>query len=75
MTNCLFLGGPLACDGKLVGIISNGRGCALPKYPGIYIDVNYYRDWIANVDVTINKSSKFTLNFMTQFFCIIFMMF
>lgn len=39
-------GGPLTCDNVIVGITSNGRGCALPNFPGVYIDVFHYRNWI-----------------------------
>lgn len=39
-------GGPLVCDDVLVGIVSFGQSCALPKLPGIYTDVNYHREWI-----------------------------
>ena len=30
----------------LVGLTSWGNGCALKGYPGVYTNVNYYRDWI-----------------------------
>jgi len=39
-------GGPLICDGKLAGVTSFGYGCALPRYPGIYMNVSFYSDWI-----------------------------
>lgn len=47
-------GGPLTstdADGKttLVGITSFGVGCARPRYPGVYTEVSYYSDWIAEV--------------------------
>lgn len=39
-------GGPLVAKGKLHGIVSWGRGCALPGYPGVYTRVTAVRQWI-----------------------------
>ncbi|KAH8248973.1 hypothetical protein KR032_004588, partial [Drosophila birchii] len=39
-------GGPLVADGKLVGVVSWGNGCAWTGYPGVYADVPSLRDWI-----------------------------
>ncbi len=46
-------GGPLTRDPDtpggprlLVGIVSSGRGCALPGYPKIYTRVSFFREWI-----------------------------
>jgi trypsin len=47
-------GGPLTCNGILVGVTSNGKGCALPNFPGVYMDVNYYRKWIVENNSTVN---------------------
>ncbi|XP_017055070.1 trypsin alpha-3 [Drosophila ficusphila] len=39
-------GGPLVHEGRLVGVVSWGYGCAEPGLPGVYVDVWYYRQWI-----------------------------
>ncbi|XP_010594030.2 transmembrane protease serine 11F, partial [Loxodonta africana] len=46
-------GGPLVYPDNhdiwyLVGIVSWGQSCALPKKPGVYTRVTKYRDWIAS---------------------------
>lgn len=43
-------GGPLQIrlDGRYVqvGVVSGGRGCALPRYPGTYAEVRSLRPWV-----------------------------
>jgi secreted trypsin-like serine protease len=41
-------GGPLVDtkSGLQVGIVSFGRGCARPGYPGVYTNISNVRDWI-----------------------------
>uniref|UniRef100_A0A1B0AAJ3 Peptidase S1 domain-containing protein n=1 Tax=Glossina pallidipes TaxID=7398 RepID=A0A1B0AAJ3_GLOPL len=48
-------GGPFVAEGKLVGVVSWGQGCALDGYPGVYADVAALRDWIPTM------SSRFSV--------------
>lgn len=34
---------------RLLGVVSFGRGCGLPKYFGAYTRVDYFRDWITKI--------------------------
>ncbi|XP_035136786.1 serine protease 38 isoform X1 [Callithrix jacchus] len=50
-------GGPLVCEFNRswlqVGIVSWGRGCSNPLYPGVYASVSYFSKWIRyNIEIT-----------------------
>lgn len=42
-------GGPLMSGGRLVGLVSFGRGCGLVGFPGVYARVQRAVPWIKNV--------------------------
>lgn len=39
-------GSPLVCSGEVQGLVSWGQGCALPNYPGVYVKVCEFMNWI-----------------------------
>lgn len=54
-------GGPLECNGILVGIVSHGSvDCGKPTKPGIYTDVYHFIDWI-NANDSSNVISSFAV--------------
>ena len=54
-------GGPLLLLGEdykednLIAIVSWGRGCADPNFPGVYTRVSYFYDWIALTMCLMNR--------------------
>lgn len=42
-------GGPLINNGVQYGIVSGGKGCARPNFPGIYTNIKRQYPWIRNV--------------------------
>ncbi|MGH0160187.1 UNVERIFIED_CONTAM: hypothetical protein FKN15_074594 [Acipenser sinensis] len=49
-------GGPFVCEDsisktsrwRLCGVVSWGTGCALPRKPGVYTQVNQFHQWLSN---------------------------
>ena len=56
-------GGPLLCsmDDKavLVGVVSHGSGCGEAGKPGIYANVDYFKDWFKSGNSQIAGLSIF----------------
>ncbi|XP_034944977.1 trypsin-like [Chelonus insularis] len=62
-------GGPLICDGKQVGLVSWGYGCAEPYSPGAYTRVDLYLNWIHQY--TLKRSSSASVMLSYNIFAII----
>ncbi|XP_073491615.1 serine protease 33-like [Aquarana catesbeiana] len=63
-------GGPLVCKVQgvwyQVGIVSWGKGCALPNFPGVYTLVTAHQAWIStNLNVTFHYVSNIPTPTMT----------
>ncbi|XP_068193663.1 zgc:100868 isoform X2 [Antennarius striatus] len=56
-------GGPMVSkqNGRWIqeGVVSFGRGCALPEFPGVYARVSQYQDWI-NSHINTNQPGFLT---------------
>lgn len=57
-------GGPLLMtptdnlnDDRMVGVVSWGRGCANPDFPGVYTRISYFYDWIVGTMCVLNWSN------------------
>lgn len=66
----------MVCNGVLTGIVSGGKGCALPRLPGVYADIFHYINWIIenenvvimeHYNVNFNNNAQNTLPVMTVF--------
>ncbi|XP_066249369.1 trypsin 3A1-like [Euwallacea similis] len=56
-------GGPLVQNGKLIGIVSFGLGCARKSYPGVYTNVAELASWVAqNSNYTLASASTYNIN-------------
>ncbi|XP_055389769.1 trypsin alpha-3-like [Condylostylus longicornis] len=45
-------GGPITYNGRLVGVVSWGDGCATKQHPGVYTRVPLYKGWINKMMAT-----------------------
>lgn len=61
--NFLDSGGPLTCNGKLVGLASFGVRCSYSiNFPGVHTNVFYYKSWIEE-EISRNSGYRTVLNF------------
>ena len=56
---------PLSKRSQVIGIVSAGIGCALPKLPGLYTRVTSYLDWIEEMIRLENYNSTTVINTTT----------
>lgn len=68
-------GGPLIVEGRLVGVVSWGYGCAILDKPGVYTKVAYYRNWIDKTMKIYNGSSSLVAKWNLIFMALMAMLF
>lgn len=59
-------GGPFVCNGKLHGVVSFGRKCGLPFFPGVYANVSHFREWIITEANKLVGSNEIESNITTE---------
>jgi trypsin len=62
-------GGPLVCNGQLAGVTSHGYECARPNFPGVYMDLTEYRDWIEINSSNRSIMSRILVSLLVMFIC------
>ncbi|KZC10123.1 Trypsin-3 [Dufourea novaeangliae] len=67
-------GGPLLCEGTQVGIVSWGKGCAVPNSPGVYTRLDVYLDWL-NQSIEENRADRNVTNALISAIVFVFIMF
>ncbi|KAM9095879.1 serine protease 38-like isoform 3-T3 [Sarcophilus harrisii] len=64
-------GGPLVCKFNdtwiQIGVVTWGKGCSIPLYPGVFARVPYFSTWISNSiqSVIISRSTIIAVSWMT----------
>ncbi|XP_044259146.1 trypsin alpha-3-like [Tribolium madens] len=64
-------GGPFVCQNKLTGVVSYGIGCGYENFPGVYVEVAKYSDWLKNYTSSSTSLKLATFCLVTYFVTLI----